>query len=99
MAIKYDLIPEMSLDDFAEAYGLVMVVHERPRQIDDPMRFYAMFKGVEESDGCLLVGLYGNGRTAEEAIKAYVKMISLKKLVINAMSPDRRTIAPTRITD
>jgi hypothetical protein len=68
-----------------------MEVHERSH-IDSPTRFYAHFFDAEISEGRILVGSFGNGRTEEEAIENYAAEISGKVLVIGAYKKERREI-------
>ena len=79
-----------------------MEVHERGqdilkwRHLD---RFYAIFKKVEEKDGNVLRGIYGNGDTPEEAITNYAKRLSEKWIVFDATGPTRRELKTPRFVD
>jgi hypothetical protein len=98
--IERDFIKEMSIQDFADAHDLVMQVIERDDRhfpIGNPSHFLAHFKGVEIGGGGLLRGVYGNGATEEEAIRAYAPEISLKNIVVDAMSSKRREIRVPRL--
>lgn len=98
MKIIRELVPEMTLEQFADQHGLVMKVTER-RYADLP-KYYAYFEHAEIRDGGMLIGTYGNGHTEDEAIKAYGRQISLKTLVIHAMNRmNRREIEVPRISN
>lgn len=90
-------IDEMTLEEFAEANGLTMTVNERRLPKDDPTRYYASFDGIEVKERSVLCSTFGNGKTPEEAIRAYAPEISLKTLVLDAMKPTRKTIESPRL--
>lgn len=90
-------VPEMTLEDFANKHNLEMRVVEREKPESERYRFYAHFHLVEESDGNMLRSTYANGATPEEAINNYGKVISLKKLIYDAMGKDRKAIYVPRI--
>lgn len=81
--ITYNTDPR-TIEEFAELHDLTMEVRERPVALQKHGRFTASFEKSEIKDGGLLIGLYGNGNTPEEAIAGYGKQISGKLLVINA---------------
>lgn len=81
----------LSLDEFAERYGLVMRVHEREHVPPGTgNRFYASFVRVEVKNGAMLRGEYGDGSTPETAIQNYSDLIRGKLLVYSAYGSDRR---------
>ena len=102
MKIERHYVEESTIELFAEEQGLVMEVHERGqdilkwRHLD---RFYAIFKKVEEKDGSVLRGIYGNGDTPEEAITNYANRLSEKWIVFDAMGPTRRELKTPRFVD
>lgn len=98
MKIELHEIPQMTIYEFAEAHDLTMEVRERRYPVCDPARYYASFKGVEIMKDCFLVGMFGNGRTPEEAITNYAKEISLQRLVFDPFRKSRREIAVPRLT-
>lgn len=69
----------VKFEDFADKHGLAMEVRERA-SASPAARFYASFRGVEVSEGCILIGVYGNGRTPEEAIADYAPMLCGKRI-------------------
>lgn len=96
--IRHD-IEQTTIEDFAERHGLVMEIHERPKPIGDPARYYAHFKSAEAREGsCCLIGLFGNGATPEEAVAEYATEISLRTLIIDAMRESRREIRVPRLS-
>ena len=99
MKIVQETIQTGTFEEFADAHGLQMKVVERRLPVGDPCRFYARLDGVEEKQGNCLVGIYGNGPTPEEAIRDYAKQISMKLIVHNAMSDDRRECLVWRLTE
>lgn len=96
-------LPIASLEEFADAHGLVMEVHERDPQWwarrDVPFQpFYASFKSVEMKYGPILTRSSGNGQTPSAAMADYANKISLKRIVVDAMLPCRREINVPRLT-
>jgi hypothetical protein len=86
-----------TLEEFAEKYNLVMEIHERtPRDMGklwhEGLRYYAHFKNCEMKNDSILIGEFGNGATACEAITDYAQRISESVLVINAMGNTRQEI-------
>jgi len=53
-------------------------------------RWSASFRAGEVKDGPMLVGEYGNGHSADEAIENYLTKIRGKKVVFHAMSDKYR---------
>lgn len=73
----------VSFEAFADAHGLVMEVRERDgASIGTRGQFYASFRGVDVSEGCILRGEYGNGRTPEEAIAEYAMELRGKRIKV-----------------
>lgn len=92
MQIEMKTIERMSIEDFADKHGLVMVVNERRIRSVKLAPFYAHFKNAEVLRGRFLLGTFGDGSTPEEAIKDYALQISRATLVINANGNGRREI-------
>lgn len=97
MKIERHFIAEMSIYKFGALNGLTMEVHERDVEKDSPARFYAHFKHAEVKDGSILCGTFGDGKTEREAILDYAKAISLKLLVVDAGTDERREIRVPRL--
>lgn len=98
MKITEERIPEMTLENFADKYGLEMVVRERQLPVGNPERFYANFRGAELRHGeTFLCSAYGNGATQNEAIAAYAKKIEFKLLIVDAMKDTRQEIWVPRL--
>lgn len=98
MQIENHMLRRMTLEEFADKYGLVMEIHERHHHEGESNRFYAHFKRAEVSEGCLLIGAYGNGATSEDALLEYVSEISGKVLIVNAHAPEREEIVVPILT-
>lgn len=97
MNIERDLIPVMTLQEFAEKHDLVMEIHERPTALDSTSRYYAHFKHADIDGDGVLIGAYGNGETEYVAMRDYAKRIELTRLVIDAGTPNRRQINVPRL--
>lgn len=90
-------IPVMTLDEFADKYGLVMEIHERNREVGDPGLFYAHFKRCEVMQNGCLAGVSGNGPTPKDALADYAQRLSLTRIAVNAMSEERQEIQVPRL--
>lgn len=98
MKIHTEKIPEMTIEEYADANGLEMVVRERPVNEGANDRFYASFKNLDVKGNHVLIGTHGNGPTQEAAIADYGKRIHLETTVINGWDDKtRREIKPVRI--
>lgn len=97
MKIRREQIKSGTIEQFAEAYDLTMVVRERNLPVGDFNRYYASFEGAEVKDGAVLASEYGNGVSEDHAISSYARNISLKTLVFNAYGPNRREIKVWRL--
>lgn len=97
MEIAMVEVPQSTIQEFADAHGLVMEVRERRKPIGDNSRYYAMFKDAEVSEPGVLVGAHGNGASPGEAIADYADRISLKRLVIGAYGEARRELDVPRL--
>ena len=79
----------ITIFDFADIIDREIQITYYPNQAG---RFAASFIGgeiKEYKDSGILVGMYGNGKTADEAVQNYAQRISGKTLVVNAMSKER----------
>lgn len=90
MKIEISRLDRMSLEDFADEYGLTMKVREKlvTKSIsglnpEGPV-FRASFYQLEIKIGACLHSAFGSGKTVEEAIGNYAKAISGCKAVIRA---------------
>lgn len=97
MKIKREVIPEMTIEEFADANNLVMRVNERRVPTTDPNRYYAYFEGCEVMESGFLISESGNGMTENDAINDYAKRISLKRIAFHAYGPDRLEINVPRL--
>ncbi len=98
MQIETNFIPTMSIDEFADSHGLVMVVSERREPSQPNTRFYAHFKGAEVMEPNTLVAVCGDGSTPDEAIAAYARVLSLKRIALGAFTDQRTEIDVPRLT-
>lgn len=104
MKIETNLIPEMTIEAFADQHGLTMQVTDRGANYlkfceeygGESHRYLANFKNCEVSDRGCLVSSYGNGHTAAEAISAYAKKISEQHLVFDAFTNNRQEFKAPR---
>lgn len=100
MKIELHEIERDTISAFADKNNLTMEVHERARPVGDPARYFAHFKDSDAKEGeCCLIGLFGDGRSPDEAIAAYANKISLRILVIGALTDERRVIKVPRLLD
>lgn len=97
MKTTIEKIPEVTIEELADANGLEMVVKERELPEGNPARFHASFKNCEVKGNGVLISSFGNGATPEEAIANYGREIHLKTLVCHAYTENRREIRPVRI--
>jgi hypothetical protein len=101
MRIRRELVERSTIDAFAEEHDLEMVITER--RMDRWQRdhrllpFMAQFRGVEVSDGSILRGTYGQGRSEAEAIADYARQISGERVVVDAMKETRRMLLVPRL--
>lgn len=81
----------MNIFDYADALNLEV---EITRYSNQGGRWSAHFTtiegGVEVKEGSILTSAYGNGTSMFGAIRDYVDQIGGKRIVVCAMSPDRR---------
>jgi hypothetical protein len=97
MEIRRQHFTSSTIEDFAKANGLTMVVKERSPKSEHP-RYCAQFEDVEIKDGVMLTSAYGNGETEEEAIEAYSKDISGETIVLKAYKKGRLELVVPLIT-
>lgn len=101
MKVRRELAPVSTLEAFADAHGLELVITERRmdrwQRENRLKRFLARFDHVEVSDGSMLIGTYGEGDTEDEAIRGYADLISSEKLVVDAWKATRREIQAPRL--
>ncbi len=83
MNIRFELVKEATLAEFADQHGLEMVVKERGKEFaKSGARYYAKFVtpsngyGVDMVEPDVLVSNFGDGHTPEEAIRNYGVEIS-----------------------
>lgn len=90
--IKKEPVRKICLEEFADKYGLEMVVSERSNPSSESYKFYARFRSVEVSEGYFLIGTHGDGNTPEAAIKDYGERISNKTIVYKSYTAHREEI-------
>ncbi len=104
MKIENSLVPEMTIEAFADQHNLTMQVRERgvnslrfcKEHHGTSYRYLAHFKNCEVSEGGCLKSAHGNGHTQEEAIADYAKEISEQYLIFDAFTNNRREIKAPR---
>ena len=94
---RLEAIPDIDIKSFAEANALTVVVRERPKDSGDPARYYAAFDRCDTMGDGVLIGEFGNGATPDEAIAAYARKVSNKRIVVNAHTPQRREMNVPRL--
>lgn len=80
-----------SLVEFCEKHALGLEVKERSSQSGLP-RYYATLTEADVKQSSTLVGVYGNGGDAEEALQELVRALRGQRVVVGAGSPGRREI-------
>jgi hypothetical protein len=96
--VKVDIVYHaggpMTLEEFADKYGLTMEVGERSREwcSDDEARFYACFADSYVLEDGALVVVTGNGSTPEAAIADYAVRIAGCRISVGETRADRRYI-------
>lgn len=100
MKIEIEQVPEMTIEEFADAHDLTMKVIERDAASTDytGFRYIAHFVRCDVGGDGMLRGVFGNGHTPEGAIRSYVPQISEKMLVFNGNREDERRIKAPRLT-
>lgn len=94
MKIVIKQLAKCTIEDFADAHDLTMIVGEmmhKDAQIFS--RYIAHFEDAEAKDNehsTVIGSSYGEGRSPDEAIKDYVRNISGRLLVIDALSSENR---------
>jgi len=100
MEIIESLVPEQTIEQFADDHDLIMEIHERratERTQTHLSRYYCHFRRGEIKDGSKLIGATGNGNTKAEAITNYANRISERKLVINSTRTGRKELDVPRL--
>ena len=96
MEIKINTLPRYTIYEFGDRHNLEITINERERRFwwyGEGERFYASFDHSEiKIDGGMLKWEYGNGKTPNDAINNYARVISGKVLVVNAHCPERPLI-------
>jgi hypothetical protein len=84
---KDETFPEVTLDDFCEVHGLVVVVRERPGEVGD-RRYYATCDDVDlwVPDN-ILESAMGNASSKEEAVRNYAAKLAGRKIVVGPLGP------------
>jgi hypothetical protein len=94
MIVVIEQLAKCTIEDFADAHDLVMLVTERNvRRISSDKKYYARFDGAEDkedSSSGTLESTYGNGGSPDEAIRNYAYKISGRVLIFNAASKKDR---------
>lgn len=91
--MKVELTKRIEILDYEKEIGRELVIKERSQDMDNSMRFYAMFKGshvIEGSRGQILSGTHGNGSTVHKAIEDYCRKISEQRIVFDDFDEKKR---------
>ena len=94
MKIVIKQLAKCTIEDFADAHNLTMVVAEMKHpEAQIHSKYIAHFEDAEDQDheySSVIGTNYGEGRSPDEAIKRYANNISGRMLVIDAMSSENR---------
>lgn len=94
MKVIIKQLAKCTIEDFADAHDLTMIVTERNvRGISSDKKYYSHFDGAEDKEDFsspTLESSYGNGSSPDEAIKNYAYKISGRVLIFNAASKKDR---------
>lgn len=85
MEVKINRVGDgpIRFEDFADKHGLVLEINERGGGfVRTDAHWYAKFTGVEVVDGCILISLYGDGRSPEDATEDYKRKLVGKRIRI-----------------
>jgi len=77
----------MTIEEYADVLNVDLIIR---RYCNQDNRYMAEFENADIKEGCGLVGIHGNGKTATEAVLNYVERIRGKRIVFDAMGKDRR---------
>jgi len=89
--MKFNLLEQQEILDFEKRIGFELEVNERANSMYGG-RYYVHFPKGEIMEGGCLIGATGNGTTIDEALIAYCKEISGKRLAFNSYTCERREI-------
>jgi hypothetical protein len=78
----------MNITDIANLINQRLIINYRCN-VEPSAQWYAHFESAELKQGGILIGVYGNGATPDEAIENYCREIAGKLIVFNAMKPSR----------
>ena len=78
---------EMTIEDYADIVNVYLIIR---RYCNQDNRYSAEFENAEIKEGGCLAGVYGNGKTATEAVLNYVEQIRGKRIVFDAFGKNRR---------
>lgn len=97
MKIIIKQVSKCTIEDFADAHGLTMIIEERNALPKTEVGFYpkylASFDKAEDKDdtsSTILTSTYGTGTIPDTAISDYAQKISGRVLVFNATSKENR---------
>ena len=89
--MKFNLIETKEILDLEKEIGFELIVNERPKDVRIP-QYYVSFEGGEVMEGGCLVGLSGNGKTIDDAIKDYCREIETKRMAFGAYTENRKEV-------
>ena len=89
--MKVELLEEIEITDFEREIGVELVIKERLFN-GSSNKWYARFQNSDTKDGNILIRSYGVGNTVDDCLKDYCKEISFKRLILNALSENRKEI-------
>ena len=92
MEITVEKVERTTIEKFAQSHNLKMKITERNYNLRKQglSRWYASFKDCDVKGDGVLIGIFGNGETQEEAIKDYAKKINLQTLVVQKKGLEKK---------
>ena len=93
--MKFKTIEKIEITDYEKQIGHELVVTERPISLMQSCRvskYHVCFEGGEVMENGMLVGVFGDGNTVDQALDDYCNQISGKRMAFNAMTPYRINI-------
>jgi len=85
----------MNIEDFADAHGLEIEIHQRLRKPGAVDRYYAHFRNSYVFDPWIaggIIGEHGNGSTPNSAIADYAMRISGRIILVGYMTDNQREV-------
>jgi len=79
----------VSIEDFADIINVQLEILFRTNWGQGKGRWYCKFQSSDVVDDIFLLGVYGNGETPNESVRAYAKEIAGKRIKISHYKGDK----------